>query len=47
MSCSLRTRGSALNQPVIIVKNLTRAQEFTVSHSLTPRQIAIIRGTGQ
>ena len=38
---------SALNQPVITVQNRTRGQEFTVSHSLTPRQIAIIQGTGR
>ena len=38
---------SALNQTVITVKNRTRGQEFTVSHSLTPRQIAIIQGAGR
>ena len=37
---------SALNQPVITVKNRTRGLEFTVSHSLTPRQIAIIQASG-
>ncbi len=37
---------SALNQPVITVKNRTRGLEFTVSHSLTPRQIAIILASG-
>ena len=38
---------SLLNQTVITVKNRTRGPEFTVSHSLTPRQIAIIQGTGK
>lgn len=37
---------TALNQPVITVKNITRDSEFDVSFRLTLRQMAIIRAGG-
>ncbi len=38
--------GQALEQPVIRIRNLSRDYEFSVSYTLTPRQIAIIQSGG-
>jgi aconitate hydratase len=42
----IENTSQALNHPIMQIKNLSRGYMFEVSFSLTPRQVAIIRGGG-